>query len=156
MSTSREQKIIDMKKIFDERGFIFVQVIFLTLMVSFAGMMILNGMKKVENHDATLRIIALHLAEEQFAELESLADDGKLSAGSYNFLGVQDDLKNYFNSDEKKINSQIPVNFDVKTQVENFSGNLFKAKIKVEWNFEEKKFVEFQKIIRNAFKKSEE
>ena len=126
----------------------FLQVIFLTLIVSVAGMIILNGMKKSENHNATLRIIALNLAEEQFAELENLAADGNLSAGNYNFLGVQEDLKNYFDSDDTKINSQVPVNFDVKTQVENFSGNLFRAKIKVEWNFGEENFVELQKVIR--------
>lgn len=143
-----------MRKIFDESGFMFLQVIFLTLTVSFAGMIILNGMKKVENHNATLRIIALYLAEEQFAELESLAAVGNLSAGNYNFLGEQDDLKNYFDNDEKKISSQVPVNFDVKTQVENFSGNLLKAKIKVEWNFGEENFVELQKIIRNKFEQN--
>ena len=126
-----------------------LQTIFLTLIVSLAGMIILNGMKKSDNQNATLRIIALHLAEEQFAELESRAYKGILTAGNFPFLGVQDDLKNYYDfGNEKKINSQVPVNFEVKTSVDNFAENLFRAKVKVTWNFEKENSVELQKIIR--------
>ena len=137
----------DMKKIFDERGFMLLQVIFLTLMTSFAGMIFLNGMKKADNQNATFRIIALHLAEEQFAELENSAANGSVS--SSNFLGEQDDLKTYFDSNDKKINSQVPVNFKVTTNINNLSGNLFKAAVKVSWNYEGKNnLIELQKIIR--------
>ena len=126
-----------------------MQTIFLTLIVSLAGMIILNGMKKSDNQNATLRIIALHLAEEQFAELESRAYKGILTAGNFPFLGVQDDLKNYYDfGNEKKINSQVPVNFEVKTSVDNFVENLFRAEVKVTWNFEKENSVELQKIIR--------
>lgn len=144
-----KEKIIEMKKIFDERGFMLLQTVFLTLIVSFAGMIILNGMKKSENQNATLRIIALHLAEEQFAELESRADKGEIFAGSFPFLGVQDDLKNYYDfGDEKKINSQREINFKVTTNISGLSENLFKAEVKVTWIFEKEYFVELKKIIR--------
>lgn len=126
-----------------------LQTIFLTLIVSLAGMIILNGMKKSDNQNATLRIIALHLAEEQFAELESKAYKGELSAGNFPFLGVQEDLKNYYDfGDEKKINSQQEINFQVTTTVNNLSENLFRAEVKVTWTFEKENFVELQKIIR--------
>lgn len=144
-----------MKKIFDERGFMFLQVIFLTLIVSFAGMIILNGLKKSENQNATLRMIALNLAEEQFAELENLAADGNLSAGSFSFLGAQEDLKNDFDYAQK--DKQSAVNFEVKSSVENNSGNLFNATVKVEWNFNNKNyFVELKKTIRKKYEQTEE
>ena len=135
-----------MKKIFDERGFVLLQVIFLTMITSFAGMIFLNGMKKAENQNATFRIIALHLAEEQFAELENLAANG--SVGNNNFLGDQDDLKNYFDSNDKKINSQVPVNFKVTTNIKNLSDDLLKVTVKVSWKYEKDDFVELKKIIR--------
>ncbi|MBR6014186.1 MAG: hypothetical protein IK062_10490 [Selenomonadaceae bacterium] len=137
-----------MKKFFNERGLMLFNVIFLTLITSFAGMIVLNGMKKNENYNAELKIIALYLAEEQFAELESLAAEGNLTAGGKSFLGDTDDLKNYLYENDKKINSQIPINFEVDTNVSSYSSRLYRAEVKVSWTFKgEKKFVELKKNI---------
>ena len=42
-------KIIDMKKILNERGFMLMSVIFLLMITSFAALIFLNGTKKIVN-----------------------------------------------------------------------------------------------------------
>lgn len=122
----------------NERGFMLLSAVFLTLIVSLSAMMVLNGTKKIVNHNSTLRIIAVHIANEQFAELESLAAQGNLLTGSKNFLGNSADLKNE------------NINFEVTTNIRNYSGSLYKAEVKVEWILDGKNYnVEFEKIIRN-------
>lgn len=123
-----------------------LNVIFLLLITSLAALILLNGTKNFRNHNSTLKAVALLLAEEQFAEIESLAAEGNLSAGNYNFLGVESDLKNYFDDNLKKN----PVEFKVSASVENYSAeNLFKVAVLVEWKFDKKNYsIELKKIVR--------
>lgn len=62
-----------MNRIRNERGFLMLNVVFLTLITSFAAMILLNAAPRVRNSQSQLRLTALYLAEEQFAELESAA-----------------------------------------------------------------------------------
>ena len=50
-----------------------LNVVFLTLITSFAAMILLNAAPRVRNSQSQLRLTALYLAEEKFAELESAA-----------------------------------------------------------------------------------
>lgn len=129
-----------------EHGFMLLSTIFLTLIAAMAAMLILNGTKKISNQNATLRIIAINLANEQFAEIEYLAAHKNLSAGSYNFLGVDSDLKNFYNDSEKTK----PIEFHVSTNVSGGENNLYNVNVKVSWDFNNENYqVEFEKIIRN-------
>lgn len=131
-------------KILNERGFMLLQVVFLAMITSIVAMIFLNGVMQTKNRNATLRLTAIHLANEQIAELESRAALGILPVGSVSWLGVDDDLTTY-NSGAKE-----PVKFDVKTNVANFSDNaaLKKVTVKVEWKIGEEKFqIESEKVI---------
>lgn len=132
-------------KILNERGFMLLQVVFLAMITSIVAMIFLNGVMQTKNRNATLRLTAIHLANEQIAELESRAALGILPVGSVSWLGVDDDLTTY-NSGAKE-----PVKFDVKTNVANFSDSaaLKKVTVKVEWKIGEEKFqIESEKVIR--------
>lgn len=132
-------------KILNERGFMLLQVVFLAMITSIVAMIFLNGVMQVKNRNATLRLTAIHLANEQIAELESRAAQGILPGGSVSWLGVDDDLTTY-NSGTKE-----PVKFDVKTNIANFSDSaaLKKITVKVEWKIGEEKFqIESEKVIR--------
>jgi|GEM_PF-2287559 len=129
----------------DSRGFIMLNVVFLTLIVSFAAMIYLNGSAIVGNSNATLRLTALNLMNEQFAEIESLAGQGNLSAGEeFDFLGLQEDLISY-NASEKN-----PTEFKVTAAVKNFdSENLLRVSVKVTWKFNGRNFeLESEKLVR--------
>ena len=121
-----------------------LNVIFLTLIVSFMAMIFLNASENVNNSNATLRLTALNLIDEQFAEIESRAAKGNLSAGSLSFLGVEEDLRIY------NLNEKNPIEFNVSTVVKNTDyENLFNVKVKVEWIVDRKNFeIESEKIIR--------
>lgn len=110
-----------------QRGFMLLNVVFLTLITAFAATILLNAAPRARNPQSTLRLIALNLANEQFAQLESLAAAGENLRGSYNFLGVADDLKNF---SFRKDDSAAPIEFKVNTTVSG-SGNLRKAKVTV-------------------------
>ena len=143
-----------LSKKFSERGFMMLNVIFLTLIVSFTALIFLNGAAKVKNSGAELRFVALNLANEQFAEIESLAAQGKLSVGSKNFLGAEEDLKNFGLYRDEDLKTKTPVIFSVTSTVKNFSGyeNLFEVTVKVTWTFEGKDFeVELNKVVRKNF-----
>lgn len=62
-----------MNRIKNERGFLMLNVVFLTLITSLAAMILLNAAPRAKNSQSTIRLIALYLAEEKFAELESAA-----------------------------------------------------------------------------------
>ena len=126
----------------NERGFILLSAVFLTLILSFVAAMTLQTLTQSKNSDAALRLHAINLANEQFAMIESLAAQGDLTAGQYNFLGDADDLKSY--GLIKKSAEKIPVEFEVKTKVSG-EGNLRKVEILVAWkNFE----MNFEKTVR--------
>ena len=110
-----------------QRGFLLLNVIFLTVITSFAAMILLNAAVRVRNPQPTLELTALYLANEQFAVLESRAAAGEQIGGSYSFLGRSEDLTSE-NLSEKNL-----VTFTVETQVSG-SGNLREAKVTVKWN----------------------
>lgn len=110
-----------------QRGYMLFNVIILTLITSFAAMILLNAATRVRNPDATLRLTALYLAKEQFALAESLAAKGEEIDGS-NFLGDKNDLTTNLGKDNR-------VDFTVETQA---SGNT--VKVIVKWKVGEKNF----------------
>lgn len=110
----------------NERGFLLLNVIFLTLITSFAAMILLNAVPRVKNPQATLQLTALYLANEQFAGLESLAASGEQIGGSYPFLGDDEDLTS------ENFSAGKPTIFTVETHVTG-SDKLRKAKVIVKW-----------------------
>lgn len=131
----------------NERGFILLSAVFLTLILSFVAAMALQTLTQSKNFDAALRLHATNLANEQFAMIESLAAQNHLENGTYNFLGDKDDLKSF--GLIKKSVDKIPVEFEITTNVsdeENFgAGNLKKVEIIVTWkNFERN----FERTVR--------
>ena len=133
-----------MKKFFrDERGFALLGVIFLTVITSFAAMILLNAATRVRNPQSTLQLTALHVANEQFAQLESLAANGTLDAGSYSFKGPDEDLTT------ENFSLGSPVTFVVDTHVANGNGNLREVTVKVRWTVGGKNFeIESERTIR--------
>ena len=122
-----------MKKFFsDQRGFALLNVVLLTLITSFAAMILLNAVPRAKNPQSTLRLTALYVANEQFAQLESMATAGELNAGSYSFQGKPEDLTTE--------NAIAPIKFTVTTNVTNGGGNLRKVSVKVSWKFGGKDF----------------
>lgn len=122
-----------MTKFFNENGFMMMSVIFLLMITSFSALIFFNGAKKVVNQNSALQIIALHLAEEQFAEIENLAAKGE-SLQNFSFLGDSDDLKNYYDSRDEKNSAVKPIIFDVTTSVKNNSH----VEVKVKWTLDGK------------------
>ena len=114
----------------NQRGYMLLNVIFLTLITAFAAQILLNAVPRVRNPEATLRMTAIYLANEQFAMLESRAANGTLS-GSYSFLGKDDDLTTY------NLDADNPVEFKVNTSV---NGTPPKATVKITWQVGEKNF----------------
>lgn len=82
-----------MKKFFrlNERGYLLLNVVFLTLVTSFAAMILLNATPRVKNSQSTMKLIALHLANEQLAYLEAEAEGKSVDK---NFLTRAEDLTN--------------------------------------------------------------
>lgn len=122
-----------MKKFFsDQRGFALLNVVILTLVTSLSAMILLNAVPRVKNPQATLKLTARYLAEEQFACLESMSASGSLDAGSYSFQGRDEDLTTE--------NAGAPVKFTVTAQVSNVGGNIRNVVVKVTWQFGGKDF----------------
>ena len=120
----------------NERGFMLLNVVFLTVITSFAAMILMNAAPRARNPQSTLRLTAIYLANEQFAELESLAADENIS-GSYSFLGDKDDLTS------NNLGAGNPIEFEVTTTV---SGG--RAKVKVSWQVGEDEFkIEMERTI---------
>ena len=136
------------KKI-SERGFMMMNVIFLTLIVSFTALIFLNGARRVNETDSALRLTALNLANEQFAEIEHLAAENNLSTGSHSFLGDENNLKNFGLYKDEDLQNKKPAEFTVTTSVENYSDNLKNVKITVKCTHAEKNFeIELEKLVR--------
>ena len=114
----------------NEKGFMLLSAVFLTLILSFVAMMTLQTMTRVKNSDSALRLQAIHLANEQFALIES-GSDKNISA---------EDLKSYglYHTDELK--TKTPTEFKVTTNI----GDNGKVKVIVTWN---ENSLEFEKII---------
>ena len=120
----------------NERGFMLINVVFLTLITSFAAMILMNAAPRARNPQSTLKLTALYLANEQFAELESLAARSDIS-GSQPFLGDNDDLIS------NNLDARNPIEFKVTTTV---SGN--RAVVKVRWQVGDEEFeIETERTI---------
>ena len=107
----------------DERGFLMLNVIFLTVITALAAMILLNAAPRVRNPQSTLRLTALYLANEQLAQLESLATTG--GELSTSFLGKTEDLTT------KNFSEENPITFEVKTEIS--GGNVCNVKVTVSW-----------------------
>ena len=124
-----------------QRGFMLLNVIFLTLIISFAAMILLNAAPRVRNHHSTLELTALYLAQEQLAHLESLAVTGSAIGGSYGFLGDNEDLTT------ENAGSGITTEFTVNSTVTN-SGDLCDLEVIVSWQSGGKNFdVQLERTI---------
>ena len=135
------------KKI-SERGYMMMNVIFLTLIVSFTALIFLNGAQRVNETDSALRLSALNLANEQFAEIEYLAAKNNLSTGSHSFLGDENNLKSFGLYKDEDLQNKKPAEFTVTTYVENYSDNLKNVKITVKCTSTEKNFeIELEKLV---------
>lgn len=125
-----------------ERGFLLLNVIFLTLITSFAAVFLINAVPRTRNSHSTLQLTAINLANEQFAHLESLAAAGESLGGSYSFRGDPNDLTS------TNYRAEEPITFAVETHVSG-SSNLRDVKIKVTWTVDEKNFeLETERTIR--------
>lgn len=129
----------------NERGFMLLSAIFLTLIVSIMAMILLNANAKVQQRNSTLYFTAVNLANEQFALLESYEATGTMS----NIPA--EDLKSFSGVSE----NSTPINFDVSYSVENSFGNLKEYKVIVKWNVGgETKIFESKKTIRSIAENS--
>ena len=98
-------------------------------------MILINAAPRARNPQATLRLTALYLANEQLAELESLSAQGKALSSSY--LGKAEDLIT------TNLGDNNPIEFKVTT---NISGN--RATVKVSWQVDGDKFeIETERTI---------
>lgn len=116
-----------MNRIKNERGFLLLNVVFLTLITSFAAMILINAAPRAKNSQSTIRLIALYLAEEQFAELESAAAVEKVaptnSTTTRNFDG-----RDY------------TIQTEVSNETEVDDENLYKVEVTVSWTDSGKNF----------------
>ena len=111
-----------MKKIFNERGFLMLDVIFLTVITALAATILMNAAPRIRNSQSTLQLTALYLANEQFAYLESRAASGESLPTK--FLGEPEDLI------AKNFETGKQIKFIVDTQI-NDSSNPRKVTITV-------------------------
>ena len=120
----------------NQRGFMFLSAIFLTLIVALMAQIILHANSKVQQRNSTLYFTAINLANEQFAILESGA---KIDI-------PPEDKKSYNGVDE----NSVPIEFDVSYNLEKDLGTLKEYKVTVIWtvNGETEKF-ESTKIIKS-------
>ena len=98
-----------MNRLNNERGFMLLNVVILTLITSFAAMILMNAAPRLTKPQSVLRLTAIHLANEQLAVLESLAAKGELATGDCPFKGEDDDLTT--------TNAGKPITFKVTTDV---------------------------------------
>lgn len=129
-----------MKKFFrlNERGYLLLNVVFLTLVTSFAAMILLNATPRVKNSQSTMKLIALYLANEQLAYLEAEAEGKSVDK---NFLTRAEDLTN-----DSFRTEDAPTVFSVDKSID---GNV--ATVTVSWQIGGKNFsVTAERTIRVA------
>ena len=111
------------------KGFIFIEVLFLTLILSFTVMMVFNALESAikSNRMSAIRIAAIHIANAHMAEIEEYVDSNKsFPESSYTLLSDDDLIREDF------FGISGIVKFNVNTQIhENINkGNVT---IKVSW-----------------------
>ena len=60
----------------NQRGFMLLNVVFLTLITALAATILMDAAPRIKNPQSVLRLTAIHLANKQFAILESKATEG--------------------------------------------------------------------------------
>ena len=123
----------------NQRGFMFLSAIFLTLIVAIMAQIILTANAKVQQRNSTLYLTAVNLANEQFAILES---------GEKNISIPDEDKKSYNGMSEDAETINFNVSIPKQTPI---TEKLIEVTVKVEWtvNGETEKF-ESTKIIFNG------
>ena len=131
---------VAMNRLNNERGFMLLNVVFLTLITSFSAMILLNAIPRVRNPHSVLKLTAIHLANEQFAIMESLAaEEGILNLQC---LIEPEELTT------ENFSEGNPIDFKV-TSSDKPNGNLHNITVKVEWTVNGKDdFVEIERTIR--------
>jgi hypothetical protein len=104
----------------NERGFMLLSAVFLTLIVSIMAMILLNANSKVQQRNSTLYFTAVNLANEQFAILESGANISIPSEDKTSYNGVKE-------------NSE-PIKFEVYPTLESENATYKRYKVTVKWN----------------------
>lgn len=94
----------------NQRGFMLLNVVILTLITSFAAAILMNAAPRIKNPQSVLRLTAIHLANEEFAILESKAANGESLTAQKNFQVTS------YNLGENN-----PIVFDVKADIPDIS-----------------------------------
>lgn len=131
-----------MKKfLYNERGFMLLNVVFLTLITSFAAMILFNAAPRIKNPHSVLRLTAIHLANEKFALIESNAvENGILDL---NCSVNQEHLTT------KNLGKGKSTTFTVTANKKNSNGNTHEVTVKVEWSINEQQdYIEIERTIR--------
>ena len=123
-----------------ERGFILLNVVFLTLITSLAAMILMNAAPRVKNPQAVLRLTAIYLANEQFALIESKAASGEWDLACH--VESEDLTTENFGAGK-------PITFTVTSTEKTPDGNLHYVTVKVEWTVNDENFsLEVERTIR--------
>ena len=116
----------------DNKGFIFIETIFIALIVSFTAILIFNGLNAAikSNRISAIRTQAIRLANSQIAIVENYVDQNKIFPSNSYTLLTADDLQyeNYFG-----INGTIKFNID--TEIKNPI-----VTVKVTWSVDDKNY----------------
>lgn len=114
----------------NEKGFIFIETIFLALIVSFTAIIILNGLDLAirSNRVSVIRMNAIHLANARMAEIEEYNDSRTTFQLPADTFLTDDDLiyKDFFG-----INGTLKFTFEEKLNTSN--SNHGNVTVKVTW-----------------------
>ena len=115
--------------LYNNKGFIFIEVMFLTLILSFTAMMVYNALESAikSNRMSAVRIAAIHIANAHMAEIEEFVDRNKsFPASSYTLLTDDDLIREDF------FGISGTVYFNISTQI-NETANNGNVTVKVSW-----------------------
>ena len=115
----------------DNRGFIFIEVLFLTLILSFTTLLVCNALESAikSNRMSAIKIAAIHIANARIAEIEEYnLERTSFQIPSYTLL-TDDDLtyENFFGISGT-------VKFRVDTQINESSADKGNVTVKVSWS----------------------
>ena len=135
----------------NQRGFMLLSAVFLTVIVSFTAMMTLQAITQVQRDDASLRLTAINWANEKFALIESAAQFGNVEE----FDGKTYEMESYGlydkNDEEHKIKA--PIKLELQSRIVDKNGNLIKFEIEITRKdgkpFENMKFYKTVKGFQN-------
>ena len=114
----------------DNRGFIFIEVLFVTMIVSFSTLMLFNAMEKVikSNKMSAIRTAAIYIANARMAEIEEYnLERSSFQIPSYTLLTDEDLIHDEFFG----INGTL--RFKVNTQINESSIDKGNVTVTVTW-----------------------